>query len=139
MSLGTRQEKVSGHVVLALNESLQSILVASSELKGKMHYALMRNLKFLEPHLKSIEASKKQIIESFSDKDENGQPKILESGELSYSAENKQSATEEFNAVLNSEYEVTIYVINLEWYSEVVLDSTKLRFDGLFLETYIQE
>jgi len=133
------QRKVNGHEVLALNESLQSVLMSAKEIKGKVHYSLMRNLKFLAPHLKAIDEAKKTIVESFAEKSENGQPSILEDGQIEYSDENRVLATQAFNEILDAEYMVDVYEIPLALYEELVLDFSKLRFSDLFLDTYIVE
>jgi hypothetical protein len=130
---------VKGHVVMGMNECLGSVLQSATKINGKMHYAIMRNIKFCQSVLAKIEKEKQTIIESYADKDENGKVKVNDKGVIVYSEINQKEAHEAFNAILNEDYDLQVYKINIDDYSAIELDGSKLRYDALLFEYYIKE
>lgn len=132
--------KVKGEEIFGLNDSLKSIMMSAKEINGKMHYSLVRNLKYLTAPTKKLEEERKLILESFAKKDENGKLSISENGQISFETkELEDAANEEFKALMQKEYEVEVYKIKEEQYNTITLDPSKIVFPDLFFEYYLEE
>jgi hypothetical protein len=130
---------VTGNEVFAINQCLSSILDASTNITGKLHYALSKNLKYVLSVIKEIGDERNDILKSFCELNKHGNPKIDDKGQLIFLKGGEEEANKLFNELLNKEYKVQVYEIPLKEYEKVNIDTSKLKFDGLLFEYYITE
>ena len=130
---------LKGTEVFAANESLNSILSASTNISGKLHYALTKNIKYLMKTLQLINQERHDILQVFCKTDENQNVLRKEQGEFDFIEDGENKANNLFNEVLMKDYKIKVYKISLSDYENITIDSSKIKYDEMFFENYIQE
>lgn len=99
--------------------------LSAKKLPHKMAYAIAKNLLKLETEFKLIEERRKEMIDTYAQKDEKNEPVLK--GNSYDMGENAEAFEKEFKEFLDTETEVDIYMIP----SEVLETLEDARYDVL--------
>jgi hypothetical protein len=95
--------KIKNHEI----EQFASFLL-TLELKGKQSRMRTRLCKILAERLKQVEEERMDLIEMYSDKDDNGKPKVVvDQGRSVYSLNDKVAFDNEYRTLLEEEFIVS--------------------------------
>ena len=112
-------------LIEAINRQRILVEFANKKLPYKLAYAISKNLVKLQSEVEIIEASRKNIIDTYSVKDENGES-IVEDNHYKI----EDGKVEEFNAEIQN-LMLTETEVDITTVPESVLDLDDSRFDAL--------
>lgn len=99
---------------MTLNEVLETYknlaVVVGKKLPVRLSYAVSKNLKKLESEVKLIEKSRKELVEQYCEKDEEGNAKIA-NNKYVFKDDNEKKFTHEYNEYLETETELDVHKI----------------------------
>ena len=87
--------------------------IVDQALPSKLGYSISRNAKKLEEEVKNYNDEREKICKRLAEKDEEGKP-IAKDGKYDISEENKQILDEELNALLDTDIDVDIHMVDID-------------------------
>ncbi len=99
--------------IMHYNVLAQRPSITDQTLPSKLSYAIGRNVKKLEEEVRSYNEEREKICKRLAEKDEEGNP-ITKNGKYDISEENKQIIDEELNALLDTDIDVDIHMVDID-------------------------
>ena len=99
--------------IMHYNTLTQRPSIVDQTLPSKLSYSISRNLKKLEEEVKNYNEERERICKRLAEKDGDGNP-IAKDGKYDISEENKQILDEELNALLDTDIDVDIHMVDID-------------------------
>ena len=80
----------------------------------KMSFILSRNLKKLEEVVQDIDSKRNDLLRVYGDKDEDGQLKVRDNGEITVPAQDVPKFMADVNEMLNADIEITLDKLSMD-------------------------
>lgn len=80
--------------------------IMQQSFKGSLAFKIARLARELEKEMKTFNDERQKIIQKYGEKDDNGELKINDDGNVKFEAGKLNEINEEFNALLNNELEI---------------------------------
>lgn len=90
--------------VVNATETFNKIMQQS--FKGSLAFKIARLARELDKEMQTFNTERQKIIQKYGEKDENGELKIDENGNVKFENSKIQEINEEFNSLLNTELEI---------------------------------
>lgn len=108
--------------------------ISQKELPVKVSYAIAKNLNKIESELKTYESQRAKLIDKYALKDEKGQVKADEAGQIIFKDECKEQWDKDIKELLEIENEIDIHKFNIN-----ILDGYNMTANELMLIDYMIE
>lgn len=99
--------------IMNYNSLTRNPSIVDQSLPSKLSYSISRNLKNLEEEVKNYNEEREKICKRLAKKDEEGKP-ITKDGKYDIDEENKQILNDELNALLDTDINVEIYMVEID-------------------------
>lgn len=96
--------KIKLNDVVNATETFNKIMQQS--FKGSLAFKIARLARELDKEMQTFNTERQKIIQKYGEKDENGELKIDENGNVKFENSKIQEINEEFNSLLNTELEI---------------------------------
>ena len=125
-------------MVLTLNDilNISPILhkLSQQTFTGKMVFQIARLIKMVDDELNTLESARQKIVEKYGVRDENGNLKVNESGQVHISPENYDACNQEFYDLLSTEVNIDASPISLSCFDNIELTPNEAILLGKIVE-----
>ena len=125
-------------MILTLNDilNISPILhkLSQQTFTGKMVFQIARLIKMVDDELNTLESARQKIVEKYGVRDENGNLKVNESGQVHISPENYDACNQEFYDLLSTEVNIDASPLSLSCFDSVELTPNEALLLGKIVE-----
>lgn len=119
------------------NQQISDLYIKFGELRDKklpinVSFAITRNINKMKDIADDIESSRRKLIETYGDRNDNGELIVGENGEAHISQDNLASFNDEYWALMNLETDIALETIKMEDIEKCDLD----KYDSLTLAEF---
>ena len=104
--------KVNLNDILDASETFNTIMQQS--FKGSLAFKIARLARELDKEMKTFNDERQKIIQKYGEKDENGELKADENGNVKFEIDKLDEINEEFNALLNNQLEINAELLPMD-------------------------
>lgn len=123
--------KVTVEQILKINPVLSKLVTKSYA--GRIAFAIARLAREVTKEVEVFDNTRTDIVKKYADKDEYGEVKVNENGNVHITDENLALCNKELNEVLISEIELNANKMPIDWFEDVELTVE----EALALEAFI--
>lgn len=109
--------------------------LTETSFSGRKAFTIARMLKKLQAEEETYNTSRIELIKKYADKDESGEVKVDDEGNIHVSNENMSDFNKEFTELITTELEVDFQKIPIDWLDDVELTPIEVQA----LEPFIEE
>jgi hypothetical protein len=104
--------KVSLNDIVNATETFNKIMQQS--FKGSLAFKIARLARELDKEMKTFNDERQKIIQKYGEKDENGELKTDDNGNVKFEIDKLNEINEEFNALLNNQLEINAELLPMD-------------------------
>lgn len=135
--------------MIVLDICIAKIIETSNELNGGIIVKLYKNARLIRNDIEDFEKAKDVIVVRYADKDEAGQPLIIERSKeeldagmvpsYRFTKDGQEKVTEEINALLEAKKEIEFAPLKLSVFETLNFDTSKISGLDIFTNYMIDE
>jgi translation elongation factor EF-1beta len=141
---------ITNREAMSLHQAIIDISNSTTNMPGKVIYALTKNQKKLESAIKLIESTRVKVLEAHVEKNDDGSLKMTEPTEeeigqgmrplyVYKSEDDEGQARDKFNELLEEEADVELHMLPLSTFEKLVINTQRVNFLDLFVDRIVFE
>lgn len=108
--------------------------IATQPFSGGNAFKIARLLKAVDEEMKTVEETRRKIVTTYCEKDDNGEPKVDENGQVHIANDVLEKCNEELNSLFSTSVELNVNKISIDALETVELSPMEVMQVEMYFE-----